>query len=106
VTGEGSDEERARLAAERTMLAWWRTGLASLAVALAVGRLLPELSADPETTWPYVALGIGFAAYATGLFVYGTFRAGGGRRPATPVAVVATVGTALSLATIVLVATG
>lgn len=65
---------RTRLAGERTMLAWWRTGLASLAVALAVGRLLPELSGE-DTTWPYVLLGLGFASYATGLFTYGLVRA-------------------------------
>ena len=28
---------------ERTLLAWWRSGLAALAVALGVGRLLPAL---------------------------------------------------------------
>ncbi len=106
MNANGGDEERTRLAAERTMLAWWRTGLAALAVSLAVGRLLPDLAGGPKTTWPYVTLGIAFAAYAIGLFAYGTFRAGGGRRPAAPIAAVAAAGTALALATMVLVAVG
>ncbi len=33
---------RTLLASERTELAWWRTGLTALAVALAVGRVIPE----------------------------------------------------------------
>ena len=35
---------RTRLANERTFLAWWRTGLASYAVAIALGRFLPRSS--------------------------------------------------------------
>ena len=50
---------RTRLANERTFLAWWRTGLASLAVSLAAGKLVPELS--DGSTWPFQLLGIGFA---------------------------------------------
>jgi putative membrane protein len=34
---------RTRLAAERTWLAWWRTGIAASAAALAVGALVPQL---------------------------------------------------------------
>jgi inner membrane protein YidH len=34
---------RTRLAAERTWLAWWRTGIAASAAALAVGGLVPQL---------------------------------------------------------------
>ena len=49
---------RTRLANERTFLAWWRTGLASLAVSLAAGKLAPELSEG--STWPLQLLGIGF----------------------------------------------
>lgn len=98
--------ERTVLALERTVLAWWRTALASLAVALGVGRLLPELS-DDGTTWPYVALGIAFAAYSSGLFVYGGIRSRGLRSSATrPFAVAATVGTLLAIATIAVVAAG
>ena len=71
------DEEasrRTRMAGERTLLAWWRTGLAALAVAVGVGRLVPELSSGGKN-WPYVLLGLGFAAYALALFVFGWARA-------------------------------
>jgi uncharacterized membrane protein YidH (DUF202 family) len=96
--------ERTALAGERTMLAWWRTALASLAVALAVGRFLPEIAAVKHT-WPYVLLGLGFAAYAAGLFVFGAMRGGVGRYPASRVSLVAAVfGTLLALGTIALIA--
>lgn len=99
-----SDARRTALAVERTMLAWWRTGLAALAVALGVGRLLPELSPG-GATWPYVALGIAFAVYATALFVHGTIRAArDGERPPAAVVLTAGAGTLLALATIVLIA--
>ncbi len=65
---------RTRLAGERTQLAWWRTGLTALAVAVGVGRVVPELS-HHKTEWPYALIGVGFAAYALGLFLYGTLRA-------------------------------
>ena len=69
---DGADR-RTSLAGERTLLAWWRTGLTSIAVALGVGRLLPEL-ADHATRWPYVVLGVGFALYGVAMFVLGTRR--------------------------------
>lgn len=98
--------ERTELALERTVLAWWRTALASLAVALGVGRLLPELS-EGDTTWPYVALGIAFAIYSCGIFVYGGVRSRGLRTSAVrPFAVAATAGTLLAVCTIVIVAVG
>ncbi|HEV8450476.1 MAG TPA: DUF202 domain-containing protein, partial [Gaiellales bacterium] len=43
---------RTRLANERTYLAWWRTGLTSLAVSLAAGKVVPQLS-NAQRTWPY-----------------------------------------------------
>ena len=64
---------RTRLASERTELAWWRTGFTVLAVALAVGRVVPEL-ADTETKWPYAALGLAYAIYGIALIVYGSLR--------------------------------
>jgi putative membrane protein len=64
---------RTRLAAERTELAWWRTALTSIAVAVGVGRVVPELSGT-TTEWPYVVVGIGFALYSVALFVYGSGR--------------------------------
>lgn len=71
--------ERTEMANERTRLAWWRTGLTAFAVALAVGRLLPELSTD-SGTWPYVVLGVAFAVYGIALFLHGTRRARETRR--------------------------
>ena len=65
--------ERTTLAGERTLLAWWRTGLAALAVAIAVGRVVPELAAT-ETVWPYTSMGVAYACYGIALIVYGTSR--------------------------------
>ena len=64
---------RTQLANERTQLAWWRTGLTALAVALAIGRVVPELGGSP-TRWPYTLVGAGFAIYGVGLIVYGNAR--------------------------------
>ncbi len=55
----GDATRRTRLANERTYLAWWRTGLASLAVSLGAGKLIPALT--PGVQWPYTIAGIGFA---------------------------------------------
>jgi putative membrane protein len=64
---------RTRLAAERTELAWWRTGLTAIAVALGVGAILPEIDSS-ETEWPHVVLGAAFALYGVALIVVGTIR--------------------------------
>jgi putative membrane protein len=56
---------RTHLAAERTWLAWWRTGLAAAAGAIGIGRVLPELIDGP--TWPYVVLGAGYGVLAFAL---------------------------------------
>jgi inner membrane protein YidH len=50
---------RTRLANERTYLAWWRSALTALAVAIATGRIAPGLAGGAE--WPYRALGAAFA---------------------------------------------
>ena len=63
---------RTRLAAERTWLAWWRTGIAASAAALAVGGLVPQLVEG--THWPYVALGVGYALAAIAIFALGAIR--------------------------------
>jgi putative membrane protein len=76
--GEGSsvdfagDVRRTSLAAERTWLAWWRTGLAVTAVALAVGRLLPGLTGGAR--WPSRLLGLGYGVLALGVFLIGAMR--------------------------------
>ena len=51
---------RTYLAAERTYLAWLRTGLGAIGVALAVGRLVPALIGGSRAA--YAALGAGWAA--------------------------------------------
>lgn len=71
---ESSDAtRRTRLAGERTQLAWWRTGLTSLAVGIAIGRVVPELNQGIDQ-WPYVVLGVGFGLYGVLLFAYGNMR--------------------------------
>lgn len=60
---------RTRLANERTYLAWWRTGLTTLAVSFAAGRLVPELSSGPN--WPFELIGIAFAIVGIVFMVYG-----------------------------------
>jgi putative membrane protein len=75
MTGEPQFPEASRrtyLANERTELAWWRTGLTSLAVSLGVGRLIPELGGGPD--WPYAAIGAGYAVLGLGFIVYGSWR--------------------------------
>ena len=68
------DARRTSLANERTQLAWWRTGLTALAVALAVGRLVPEIGTG-HTQWPYTVVGVCFAFYGIALIGYGSIRA-------------------------------
>ena len=55
----GDATRRTRLANERTYLAWWRTGLTAFAVSIGSGKLVPVLASG--STWPYTAIGIGFA---------------------------------------------
>jgi inner membrane protein YidH len=62
------------MASERTQLAWWRTGLTAIAVALAVGRFLPDL-AGSGSRWAYTVIGMGFAFYGIAMIAYGTNRA-------------------------------
>lgn len=64
---------RTLLANERTYLAWWRTGLTTLTVAIAFSRVVPELS-KAGTTWPYTAIGVGFAALGVFCIAYGERR--------------------------------
>src|SRR5690242_2544034 len=61
---------RTYLAGERTQLAWWRTGLTALAVALGVGRIVPDLS-ESSLHWPYVVVGVGFALWGILAIQYG-----------------------------------
>ena len=68
----GDPSRRTYLAAERTLLAWWRTSFAALGVALAVGRLLPDVAHLPKV--PFLILGIGWGLLAGALIVFGTAR--------------------------------
>ena len=58
---------RTRLAAERTWLAWWRSGIAASTAAVAVGGVVPQLIDGSRT--PYVVLGCGYALLAAAMFV-------------------------------------
>jgi uncharacterized membrane protein YidH (DUF202 family) len=71
-TGFGDASRRTYLAGERTVLAWWRTGLATVAIALAVGRLIPAVAHVPKD--PYLGLGSAYGVLALLFFVYGTVR--------------------------------
>jgi len=103
---------RTHLASERTELAWWRTGLTALAVALGVGRVVPGLD-DDSTRWPYELVGVLFALYGVAVIAYGSSRRGvveralaEGRYPDPPRfahAALAAAGVALGLLTVVLI---
>ena len=110
---EISVDRRTSLAGERTLLAWWRTGFTALAVALAVGRVLPELA--PHTVrWPYAVIGFGFCLYGIALIVFGTHRistldrevgvAAEDRPAMRAMGVLAGVGVLLGIATMALIA--
>ncbi|MBJ7458584.1 MAG: DUF202 domain-containing protein [Thermoleophilaceae bacterium] len=60
---------RTVLAAERTWLAWFRTGIGVSAAAIGVGAVLPKLT--ESTSWGFIALGAGYAALAVAMFVEG-----------------------------------
>jgi putative membrane protein len=73
VTDEDRDvTRRTLLAAERTWLAWWRSGIAAAGVAVAVGGVVPQLVGGHRV--PYIVLGVGYALLALAVFV------GAGRR--------------------------
>jgi uncharacterized membrane protein YidH (DUF202 family) len=59
---------RTSLAAERTWLAWWRTGLGATAVAVGVGRILPGLTGG-GARWPLRVLGLGYGSLAVAVLV-------------------------------------
>jgi len=70
-TGGDSAPRRTSLAAERTYLAWLRTGLAALGLALAVGRLIPALI-DVHRA-PFAALGLGYGLFGAFLIAYAAY---------------------------------
>ncbi|HEY8583405.1 MAG TPA: DUF202 domain-containing protein [Capillimicrobium sp.] len=112
--GDVNAPRRTWLAAERTFLAWWRTGLAAAVAALAVGRLLPEVV--DGRAWPFVALGLGYGAVAIAVFTVGARRQrelaediarGGEFRPLSRALTLglSLAGIALTVATMALIAT-
>lgn len=68
----GDATRRTWLASERTWLAWVRTGFTATAVAVGIGRIVPELS--DVTRWPFAVVGLGYALLGIGLVVYGLVR--------------------------------
>jgi len=58
---------RTRLANERTYLAWWRTGLTSIAVCVGLGRIVPGVT--DVTKWPYELVGAGYGVLGVGFMV-------------------------------------
>jgi putative membrane protein len=102
---------RTWLSSERTYLAWFRTGLGTIGVALAVGRLIPALIGGPRVA--YATLGVGYGVLGAFMIAYALVRA---KRidvaldvngPVTPdwwaLAGVTAVSLALAVATIVMV---
>jgi uncharacterized membrane protein YidH (DUF202 family) len=109
--GSEGAPRRTSLAAERTYLAWLRTGLGAIGVALAVGRLIPALLGGSRVA--YATLGAGYGVLGAFIIAYAVVRvrrinaaleAGG---PVAPdwwaVIVVTAMSLALALATIVMV---
>jgi putative membrane protein len=69
----GDATRRTHLANERTSMAWWRTGLTSVAVSLGIGKLIPDVGTT-EHRWPYAAIGFAYALIGVVLMAYGTWR--------------------------------
>jgi uncharacterized membrane protein YidH (DUF202 family) len=63
---------RTRLANERTFLAWWRTALATEGLALAAGKVVPEVIDAPG--WPYVVLGLLLSVLGAAMAMCGWWR--------------------------------
>jgi putative membrane protein len=70
---DGDATRRTWLASERTVLAWLRTGLTATAVALAIGKVVPDLRSG-GASWPFVVLGAGYAVLGVAIVIYGLRR--------------------------------
>ena len=68
----GDATRRTLLASERTVLAWLRTGLTVIAVAVGIGRIVPELGGSSSTAW--AVLGAAWAVLGVAVVVYGFWR--------------------------------
>ena len=71
-SGDTDVTRRTLLAAERTWLAWWRSGIAATTAAVAVGAVVPQLVGGSRT--PYIVLGAGYAALGGAVFVAAAVR--------------------------------
>jgi putative membrane protein len=69
---DGDATRRTLLASERTVLAWVRTGLTILAVAIGVGRVVPGVAGGSKLA--YAILGVGYALIGVAVIVYGLWR--------------------------------
>jgi putative membrane protein len=76
-TGGDSAPRRTWLAAERTYLAWVRTALGALGMAVAVGRLLPALADVSHVA--FGLLGAAYGAFGVLLLVFAAYRSRGVR---------------------------
>ncbi|HXW33041.1 MAG TPA: DUF202 domain-containing protein [Acidimicrobiales bacterium] len=63
---------RTRYAEQRTLLAWWRTGIAAAAVAVGVGGVVPHLTGLPRAR--FLALGAGYGLLGIFFVVWGSIR--------------------------------
>jgi putative membrane protein len=63
---------RTRLANERTYLAWLRSALTAIAVAIGAGKIVPGVA--DVTRWPFELLGAAFAALAVVFSLFGAAR--------------------------------
>jgi putative membrane protein len=63
---------RTRLANERTYLAWWRSALAAFAVALGVGKIVPQLAGG--SSFGYQVVGVGYALLGLAFIGYALLR--------------------------------
>jgi putative membrane protein len=73
VSSSPEGTRRTRLANERTYLAWYRTGLTSLAVCVGLGRVVPELT-DADSLW-YEIVGAGYGILGVAFIAAGFTRA-------------------------------
>jgi putative membrane protein len=114
-SGELTDAlRRTHLANERTYLAWWRSALTALAVAIGTGRIAPGLAGGTE--WPYHVLGAAFGVLGIAVLCVAFIRhrnveralARGGYAPMDErvAFLIAGATVALALATVVLVLAG
>jgi putative membrane protein len=69
---DGDATRRTLLASERTVLAWVRTGLTIMAVAIGIGRVVPGVAGGNK--WSYAVLGTGYALVGVAVIVYGMWR--------------------------------